>query len=102
MHQARQARQGDDSPAGYPTKNVLKGWYREYERRFDLPRGYARSKPKYSQKQKEVAVGHFFDHGRCIAFTIKALGYPARKSLRSWIHELHPELHIRSSADPTG
>ncbi|MDP9917505.1 transposase InsO family protein [Variovorax boronicumulans] len=60
---------------GYPTKNALKGWYREYERPFDLPRGYARSKPKYSQKQKEVAVRHFFDHGRCIAFTIKALGY---------------------------
>lgn len=60
---------------GYPTKNALKGWHREYERRFDLPRGYARSKPKYSQEQKEVAVSHFLDHGRCIAFTIKALGY---------------------------
>ena len=30
---------------GYPTKNALKGWYREYERRLDLPRGYARSRP---------------------------------------------------------
>lgn len=80
---------------GYPTKNALKGWHREYERRFDLPKGYARSKPKYSQEQKEVAVRHYLDHGSCIAFTIRALGYPARDSLRSWIHESHPELHIR-------
>lgn len=79
----------------YPTKNALTGWHREYERRFDLSRGHARSKPKYSQAQKEAAVRHYLDHGSCIAFTIKALGYPARDSLRSWIHELHPELHLR-------
>lgn len=35
------------------------------------------------------------NHGRCIAFTIKALGYPVRESLRSWNHESHPELHVR-------
>jgi len=27
---------------GSLTKNAVKSWYREYERRFDLPRGYAR------------------------------------------------------------
>jgi putative transposase len=27
---------------GYPTKNALKGWFREYEQRLDLPVGYAR------------------------------------------------------------
>ena len=26
---------------GYPTKNSLKGWFREYEQRLDLPMGYA-------------------------------------------------------------
>lgn len=34
---------------GYPTKNALKGWYREYQQRLDLPLGYARRdalKPK--------------------------------------------------------
>jgi hypothetical protein len=46
---------------GYPTKNALKGWHREYERRLDLPKGYARSKPKYPQEQKEVAVRHHLD-----------------------------------------
>ena len=80
---------------GYPTKNALRSWYRDYEQRSDLPKGYARSKPKYSQEQKELAVRHYLDHGSCIAFTIRALDYPARDSLRSWIHESHPELHIR-------
>jgi transposase-like protein len=26
---------------GYPTKNSLKGWYNEYQRKLDLPAGYA-------------------------------------------------------------
>lgn len=60
---------------GYPTKNALKGWHREYEQRLDLPKGYARSKPKYFQELKEVAGRHYLDHGRCIAFTIKAYLY---------------------------
>ena len=30
---------------GDPTKNALKGWYREYEQRRDLPKGYVRPKP---------------------------------------------------------
>jgi transposase-like protein len=37
---------------GYPTKNALKGWYREYEQRLDLLVGYAGRPPKYSQAQK--------------------------------------------------
>ena len=41
---------------GCPTKNALKGWFREYERSLDLPKGYLRPKPKYSQGQKETAV----------------------------------------------
>jgi putative transposase len=27
---------------GYPTKNALKSWHREYEQRLDLPTGYVR------------------------------------------------------------
>lgn len=80
---------------GYPTKNSLKSWHEEYERCLDLSRYYVLSKLKYSLAQREKAVGHYLDHGRCIASTIKALGYPARDSLRAWIHELHPGLHTR-------
>lgn len=59
---------------GYPTKNSLKSWYEEYERRLDPPYGYARSKPKYSQIQKKKAIEHYAEHGRCIASTVKTLG----------------------------
>lgn len=80
---------------GYPTKNSLKNWHEEYERSHDLSRGYVRSKPKYSQTQKERAIEHYLEQGRCIAFTVKALGYPGRDSLRAWLRELRPESHTR-------
>ena len=80
---------------GYPTKNSLKSWHAEYERCLDLSRGYVRSKPKYSRAQKERAVEHYLEHGQCIAWTIEALGYPGRDSLRTWIREFHPELNTR-------
>ncbi len=80
---------------GYPTKASLANWHREYERCLDLPQGYQRSKPKYSHAQQQQAVEHYLGHGRCIAATIKALGYPSRDSLRAWIHELRPDLHTR-------
>ena len=44
---------------GYPTKNSLRSWHREFERCHDLPAGYVRSKPKYSDEQKNVAVDHY-------------------------------------------
>jgi transposase-like protein len=80
---------------GYPTKNSLRSWHEEYERRLDLSSGYVRSKPKYSQIQKEQAVKHYAEHGRCIASTVKALGYPCRDLLRAWIHELDPDSRQR-------
>ena len=79
---------------GYPTKNALKTWYREYERRHDLPAGYVRL-PMYSQAKKERAVEHYFEHGRCIAATIRSLGYPSRSLLSEWLQELHPQEHAR-------
>jgi len=39
---------------GYPTKNALKSWYREYEQSRDLQVGYARSMCKYSDEQRQV------------------------------------------------
>ena len=74
---------------GYPTENALKSWHREYEKRHDLHAGYARQ-PMYSQAQRDRAVVHYLDHGRCIEATIKSLGYPSRDSLSAWIEELYP------------
>lgn len=49
---------------GYPTKNALKGWHREFERSQDLPAGYAR-RPKYTHAHQEQAVQHYLDNGHC-------------------------------------
>lgn len=80
---------------GYPTKNSLKSWHLEYEKRHDLPVGYVRSRPRYSHEQKTGAVDHYLTHGRCIAATLKALGYPGRGTLATWLGELHPESRRR-------
>jgi putative transposase len=80
---------------GYPTKNSLIGWYRDYEQGHDLQVGYARTMQKYSAQQKQAAVQHYLDHDRCIAFTLKAMGYPCREKLTAWIDELHPDVRKR-------
>ena len=76
---------------GYPTKNALKSWHREYERDHDLPVGYVISRSKYSDEQKMLAVEHYLTHDRCLAATRKAIGYPCRDTLAAWVNELHPE-----------
>jgi putative transposase len=76
---------------GYPKKNTLKSWHRVFERCRDLSMRYPRSKPKYSDEQKKLAVDHYLDHGRCMTVTIKALGCPGRGSLTTWIDDLHPD-----------
>lgn len=60
---------------GYPTKNAVKNWHRDYEQSLDLPAGYVRV-PKSSQAQKEWAVEDYLKHGRSLSHTVKALGYP--------------------------
>ena len=80
---------------GYPTKNALKTWYGEYERRQDVSTGYVRSRLKYSAEQKQFAVNHYLDHDRCSAGTVKALGYPCLGTLSKWIDELSPDTKKR-------
>lgn len=80
---------------GYPTKNSLKEWYCEYERHHDLPSGYVRTKPWYSDEQKRIAVEHYLSHGRCLAQTAKTLGYPCRTTLSAWIDEHDPDARRR-------
>ena len=74
---------------GYPTKNALKSWYREYAQCRDLHAGCVRQ-PKYTETQKEQAVKHYRENGCCIAATIKALGYPCRDLLSAWVHDQRP------------
>ena len=75
---------------GDPTRNALKTWHSEYEQSQKLRAGYTRP-AKFSQAEKERAVEHFVELGRCIAATIKALGYPCRALLFAWLQGLHPQ-----------
>lgn len=76
---------------GYPTKNSLKGWFREYEQHLDLPAGYAGREPKFSRAQNAAAIEYYLTHDRCVAATMRALGYPGRGTLTKWVHEAFPE-----------
>jgi transposase InsO family protein/transposase-like protein len=75
---------------GYPTKNSLKSWHREYEQCHDVRSGYVRSMPKYSLEQKKAAVDHYLNHDCCAAETSRTLGYPGRGTLVAWVEELRP------------
>jgi len=80
---------------GYSTKNSLMAWCAEFEKTGSLHEGYARSKPKYSDEQKNAAIEHYVSHGRCFALTRQALGYPSRKKLSEWVGERYPETKKR-------
>ena len=75
---------------GYPNVKALKVWYQEYELSSDLKLGRTCTWQRYSDEQKQTAVDHYLAHGRCLAFTVKALGYPCSETLNVWIEELHP------------
>jgi hypothetical protein len=75
---------------GYPTKYALKSSHQEYERGHDLQAGYVRSRPKYSNEQKNVAVEHYLAHDCCLAANAKTLGYPCCETLADWVDELSP------------
>jgi len=76
---------------GYPTKNSLKAWCAEFESSVDLQKEYVRAKPKYLEEQKNLALEHYVNHGRCASFTLRALGYPCRQILTAWVRERYPE-----------
>jgi transposase-like protein len=66
---------------GYPTKNALRGWYREYVENHDLRVQAVARAPKFSEAQKQAALEHHRTHDRCISSTMRALGYPGRGTL---------------------
>ena len=41
-------------------------------------------------EDKKRAISYYMEHGRNMARTIKAIGYPHRETMREWVHELVP------------
>lgn len=85
----------DKSPAsvireiGYPCRATLYAWHEEYlANGCDMPS--VNNYRRYTEEQRRAAVDHFFEHGQCLARTIRALGYPSQELLAAWIDELEP------------
>lgn len=74
---------------GYPCRGSLYNWYEEYlAKDSDIPD--INPYRHYSESLKRVAVDYCFEHGKCLARTRRALGYPSKELLAAWIDELEP------------
>lgn len=71
---------------GYPSRNALRQWVKEFERDGDLHKRHKR-KSKFSKEEREFAVNHYLEHGKLITKTIRAIGYPNRYTLSQWLKE---------------
>ena len=72
---------------GYPSREALRKWYYEYRENGNI---HEKHKGGYSTAEKEAALEHYINHGRCISRTIRALGYPSRYQLHMWVDEAFP------------
>lgn len=76
---------------GYPNSRVtLNAWFAEYQKNNTLHQNFIKTE-KYSAEQRQHAINHYYEHGRCISRTIRSLGYPSRTLLKQWLVESHPE-----------
>ncbi len=71
---------------GYPSKNTLKAWYREFSHTGRIKSSQER-RPRYTEKQRKLAIAHYLSTGKSISFTIRVLGYPSKDLLLKWIRE---------------
>lgn len=75
---------------GYPSRATLRNWWREYQIGGDEFLAREHRRPRYSDEEKRGAVDHYLEHGKSLARTIRAMGYPSREVLASWVDELAP------------
>ncbi|WP_130812076.1 IS3 family transposase [Olsenella sp. Marseille-P4559] len=75
---------------GYPTTSALRGWWKEYQLHGDEFLEKSCRKPKYPDEKKQAAVDYYLEHGKSLTRTIRAMGYPSREMLGTWIDELAP------------
>lgn len=74
---------------GYPSRGLLYIWHRQYQELGE--KAFANRMSRYNDEEKRIAVEHYFEHGRCLARTMRMLGYPKSSELLSnWVRELEP------------
>jgi len=76
---------------GYPGKTTLRQWIKLYKSTGTLRDGHQDRAVKYSKEQKQAAVDYYLEHKRGLRWTVRALGYPKRESLRKWVNEATPD-----------
>ena len=84
---------------GYPKeRHVIPTWYKEFKKNGDLKHECKR-RSKFTDEQKSEALKYYFEHGMCLATTVRALGFPSRQVLQQWVCEVRPDLqrHCTSS-----
>lgn len=75
---------------GYPSRVTLRSWWKEYQLGGDEFLAGKHRRPRYSDEEKRGAVDHYLEHGKSLARTIRAMGYPSREVLADWVDELAP------------
>lgn len=75
---------------GYPSRTMLREWWKEYERTGMVPERKPRT-PAFSAGQTHAAVSYYLEHGRSLSRTRRAMGYPkSNATLAKWVDELAP------------
>jgi len=75
---------------GYPSRIALRNWVEDHRRDGDVKKEIIRQ-PKYTEEQKQAAVAHYLEYGKCYSRTCRMLGYPSRGLLTQWVMELTPQ-----------
>jgi transposase InsO family protein/transposase-like protein len=74
---------------GYGSRWSIERWYNDFKRQ-----GFVRESRtkwlKFTNGQKRVAVEHFLNNGKNASKTVRALGYPSRTLLTTWVDEFFP------------
>lgn len=73
---------------GYPSRVTLRNWWKEYQIGGDEFLARKHRRPRYSDEEKRGAVDHYLEHGKSLARTIRAMGYPSREVLASCANDL--------------
>ena len=75
---------------GYPTRTALRNWWLEFAEHGEVLPSKREREPRYAEEQKRAAVDYYLGHGRSLARTMRAMGYPSHEVLASWVDELAP------------
>ena len=87
---------------GYPNRQSLRSWWNDYREHGEVRPGKPAGEPRFPPEMRRAAVDHYLGHGKSLARTIRAMGYPkSRECLVKWIDELAPsQRKVTPSATP--